>query len=44
MRLLITKIEDDESEEDEKYLGGFAVFGKKMVVYGSKGLYVADLE
>ena len=38
------EIEDDESDEDEKYLGGFAVFGKKMVIYGSKGLYVADLE
>jgi len=37
-------LELDEGDEDEKYLGGFSVFGKKLVIYGSEGLYVAELE
>jgi len=36
--------EYDGEEETEKYLGGFAVYGKRCVVFGSSGLYVADLE
>ena len=32
-----------EEVEEEKYLGGFAVYENKVVVYGNEGLYVADL-
>jgi len=37
-------VEYEGDEEGEKYLGGFAVYGKRCVVFGSSGLYVADLE
>jgi len=36
--------EYDGEEGTEKYLGGFCVYGKKCCVFGSSGLYVADLE
>ena len=33
----------EDIDESEKYLGGFAVYENKVVLYGSNGLYVADL-
>ena len=33
----------EDIDESEKYLGGFAVYENKVVLYGSDGLYVADV-
>ena len=35
--------EDIDDSETEKYLGGFAVYENKVVIYGSDGLYIADV-
>ena len=35
--------DDIDDSETEKYLGGFAVYENKVVIYGSDGLYVADV-
>ena len=35
--------DDIDDSETEKYLGGFAVYENKVAIYGSDGLYVADV-
>ena len=33
----------EDIDDSEKYLGGFAVYENKVVIYGSEGLYIADV-
>ena len=35
--------EDIDDSETQKYIGGFAVYENKVVIYGSDGLYIADV-
>ena len=34
---------EDYEERIDEYLDGFAVYEKKVVIYGSDGLYVGDV-